>query len=507
MELKYPVGIQDFRTLIEGGNVYVDKTERIYRILQRGSYYFLARPRRFGKSLLIATLKELYSGSAELFEGLWIAGHWDFAQQDRPVIWLKFALSGEKAVGLEAAILALLNGEARRLGLTLPRQTVEYALVDLIEGASKLTGKRIVLLIDEYDKPIIDHLDDLGRVETNRSILKRFYSGIKDSGSHLELVFITGVTAFAKVSIFSDLNNLRNLSLAREANSLVGITEAELDRYFSEPLAQFDRGLVRRWYNGYSWTGEERVYNPWSLFNFLLDGRFGNYWFATGTPTFLIHQLRSRNDYDVSRTKAYEPQLLSFIPEALDPIVVMFQTGYLTVVDYDPMRQAYTLDFPNLEVNQALRQALLNSYVERSTTNISPTVLPLKLEESLQIGDIEQGIHLLNGLFADLPYDTWRNNHEAIYHAVIHLVFSILGIYVRSEVHSANGRADVVLEMDDYIYVLEFKLDQPVAIALQQIEARDYFGPFAADPRRKIGVGISFSSEQKAIVDWQIVDY
>ena len=347
--MKYPIGIQDFRTLREGGYAYVDKTEHIHRLLTTGKYYFFSRPRRFGKSLTVATMNELYSGSEELFGGLWVKDHWDFAAMRRPVVWLKFAKLDYHERGLSQALHAELLRIGREHGVELPEGTLKETLYNLLRSLSEKKG-RVALLIDEYDKPIIDYLDDLPRAEENQDILKRFYSVLKDSDPYLELVFITGVSAFSKVNIFSDLNNIRNISLDPAVNSLVGISEAELDTYFAGPLQDVDRELLRKWYNGYSWTGEETVYNPFSFLSFLSTKRYANYWFETGTPTFLIKVLREQGRYNIREAIDIPSSLISFDIDCLDPITVLFQTGYLTVTNVIQQGMAYTLDYPNLEV-------------------------------------------------------------------------------------------------------------------------------------------------------------
>ena len=276
--MKYPIGIQDFRELREGGYVYVDKTAQIHRILTGGKYFFLSRPRRFGKSLLLSTIKELYAGSRELFEGLWIEDQWDWGHTN-PVIWIKFSAIDYQQKGLYGALTEEMERIGAALGISLKTETLKDRFKELIDQAKQKYGRKAALLIDEYDKPIIDYLDDVEKAESNRAVLKNFYSILKDSDPYLELVFITGVSAFSKVSIFSGLNNLYNISLTDLAEELLGITQEELESYFEEPLRQaaeknklsFEELLkkVRRWYNGYSWTGESKLYNPFSLLSFL----------------------------------------------------------------------------------------------------------------------------------------------------------------------------------------------------------------------------------------------
>jgi hypothetical protein len=500
--MKYPIGIQDFRELREGGYVYVDKTKTLFNILQQGGgYYHLHRPRRFGKSLLLSTMNELYRGNRELFEGLWIDNHWDWEGMQRPVIWLKFSSQGIRTMGLEAGLDAMLNGEANRLGIQLEKATFDLQFKELIQKASK--ENKVVLLIDEYDKPIIDYLDDPQVAEAHREILKSFYSILKDSDPYLELIFITGVSAFSKVSIFSDLNNLYNLSLVAAARTLLGITQDELEHYFAEPLARVDKAKVRQWYNGYSWGGTEKVYNPFSILSFFQGGgEYSNFWFETGTPTFLIREMKKRAYYFPERIEVSQNKINAFDLTRLDPISVLFQTGYLTILKYEPEDHLYTLDYPNMEVRQSMEQSLLHEYLEGPIQD--PLARVAGLRNALREGDIEGMVRIINALFASMPYDLWpQQQTERFFHAIIHLTFDLLGTYIRSEVHTANGRCDALVETADRIYALEFKLDKSAAEALQQIFDKGYLQPYADSPKQRVAVGLNFSSEERAVVAWE----
>ena len=496
--LKYPIGIQDFRTLREGGYAYVDKTEHIHRLLTTGKYYFFSRPRRFGKSLTVATMNELYSGSRELFNGLWVQDHWDFETMRRPVVWLKFASSGFRTQGLEAALHTLIDRAARQLGVELPETNFDQKFYLLLERAS--VNGRVVLLIDEYDKPIIDYLDDVSQAEANRELLKSFYSVIKDSDPFLELVFITGVSAFSKVSIFSDLNHLNNISLSPLTNTLVGITETELEQYFAPALASVDRAQMRRWYNGYSWTGEQTVYNPFSLLGFLADGQYRNYWFETGTPTFLVKALRDRQLYPLQDIELTQQDLTTFELNQLRPYSLLFQTGYLTITESEPAISYYKLDFPNLEVKQSLEEMLLGAYASEEVGN--PRSRVLAIYRALKRKEIERVVAAINAVLGGVPYDLWQRDDERTFHTLVHLLFSLLGVIVYSEVHTARGRCDALVHTDDYIYAFEFKINTTAQAALDQIEARGYLSPYGDDPRTKVAVGISFNSQSRRIGAW-----
>ena len=498
--MKYPIGIQDFRNIREGGYVYVDKTQDIFQVLQRGKYYFLSRPRRFGKSLLLSTMKELYSGSAALFEGLWIEQHWDFAARRRPVIWIKFAQLAYKQRGVTRVLIDEIDRIAAEFDTVLTGHSLQAKFSQLIKTLGQ--DKKVVLLIDEYDKPIIDFLDDLPQAERNRDELKSFYSVLKDSDPYLELVFITGVSAFSKVSIFSDLNNLSDLTLHPRANTLVGFTQAEIERTFREPLAAHDMAQVKAWYNGYRWGAETTSYNPFSLLSFLDAGVFQNYWFATGTPTFLVKLMVEQRLYNVRERQLPESSLLSFDFTRIDPLTVLFQTGYLTIKRVRREYGLYVLDYPNKEVYQSLHQLLLKLYLDYPTT--APLVRVATLRDALENNRMAEVVRTINTVFADLPYEHWQRPDEHFFHALIHLTFSLLGVFVRAEVHSGGGRCDAIVEVVRFIYAFEFKRDRSAAEALRQIEKNAYLAPYADSSKQRIAVGINFNSSTKQIDEWEV---
>ncbi len=498
--MKYPVGIQDFRVLREGGNVYVDKTEQIFRILSNGKYFFLSRPRRFGKSLLLSTIKEMYAGSRELFHGLWVEHHWDWSKTN-PVIWLKFASQGVGSMGLEPAIHNMLDGEAQGFGITLTQGSFDQKFKELIRKIAE-RGCKAVLLIDEYDKPIIDYLDDMPRASANRDTLKIFFSVLKDCDPYLETVFITGVSAFSKVSIFSDLNNLENLTLSPWAYTLLGLTHEELERFFPDQMAVVDVEQMQRWYNGYSWDGLSKVYNPFSILRFFKDGqKYDNYWFETGTPTFLMQEMRKQHFFNVEGLMASPLVLKDFELGALNPVTVLFQAGYLTLKGPVNRVGLYPLGFPNQEVRDAFGESLLNVYAQ---DNIKGARVRLNaLLTAFQQSDLPAVMQVINATFASIPYDLWQKENEHFYHALIHLTFSLLGSYVQSEVHTAQGRCDAVVQTSDHIYVFEFKLDQSAEDALGQIRQRGYMTPFSDSAKKKIALGVDFSSKEKRIAEWK----
>ncbi len=506
--MKLPLGIQTFSEIRNEGYVYVDKTEHIHRIVTTGKYLFLSRPRRFGKSLLLSTMRALFEGQKELFEGLWIEDQWDW-NKSHPVIHVKFSSFKYKEQSLPKAIETGLDEEATRLGVELQKGDYYHPLKELIEEAYKKYQQRVVLLIDEYDKPIIDYLDHLNQAAINRDHLKTFYSVIKDSDPYLEFVFLTGVSRFSKTSIFSELNNLTNLTLDFQAADLLGLTEKEIRHYFDKKLQEIaDHKQIeleelmeemRRWYNGYSWNGKTKVYNPFSLLSFLRSEEFENYWFETGTPTFLVKKMKDTRFFKIEPMKASDSVLNSYDLENLNPLTILFQTGYVTILE--KYRQGiYIIDYPNQEVKASLEERLLNAYAYDEYG--AGKVRALELVEALEEGNVELFIRIINSAFASIPASLWQKENEAFYHALIHLLCSLMGVFIQSEINSSNGRLDAKVETPDSIYILEFKLGKSAEEAVNQIGEKGYFKPYMDSKKKRIGVGINFSIEKKEVEEW-----
>jgi Predicted AAA-ATPase/PD-(D/E)XK nuclease superfamily len=502
-----PIGLQNFREIRENDYLYVDKTALIYP-LTSSKYYFLSRPRRFGKSLLLSTIKELFSGSQDLFKGLWIENKWDWSQI-HPVIHLKISSIDYQRLGLYDALSKELSEIALELGVTLKETALKGKFRELITKAS-VKGK-VVILIDEYDKPIIDYLDDSTKTKENKDILKEFYSIIKDADPYIRFLLITGVSKFTKVSIFSDLNNLDDLTLHPKYTNLCGITQVELEKYFAEPIAELSASNpnikedIKNWYNGYSWDGVHRVYNPFSILRFMSTQSFHNFWFETGTPTFLIEVVTKRRQFNFSEVQTGLSGLSDFNTDNINPTTLLFQTGYLTIKEYNPKFQLYTLGYPNEEVRSSLLQYLIGAYRFENASESTPLVV--QLYNALHEKNIEEIIAIINTAFATIPYDLWRGATELHYHALVHLTFSLLGTYMQSEVHSAKGRCDALIQTPQYIYALEFKLDESAEIALQQIEEKGYLTPYLQLKQEKIAIGINFSSEKKAVEAYLIKEF
>ncbi len=386
---KLSIGVQYLENLINGGYIYVDKTEHIHRLITEGEAYFLSRPRRFGKSLLISTLDEIFKGNRELFKGLWIYDKIEWKAY--PVIRLDFSKLDYKYQSLETALDNELVDLARKAGIICEKPTFKDKFVELIEKLS--VGKKIVILIDEYDKPIIDYIDNIEQADKNREILKSFYSGLKSLSDRIHFLLITGVSKFSRVSIFSDLNHLRDITLDEAYAVMLGYTETEIKRHFSDYLKAFGRKVklnrkdllarIRHQYNGYSWDGKNFVYNPFSLLNALAAQDFGNYWFATGTPTMLVNVLRDK-PIDIEGLEGMEVRgafFDKFTLQNFDIFSLLFQTGYLTVKAYDPLRGVYRLNYPNNEVRISFLYNLLEGFCHQPQSAVNSATL--KLEHAL----------------------------------------------------------------------------------------------------------------------------
>ena len=504
---KLPIGLQDFGELRRGGFLYVDKTELVYQLVTEGKYYFLSRPRRFGKSLLVSTLSALLQGQQELFEELWIHDRWDWTKT-YPVIHLSLNSLGYKEIGLEKALTLRLNEIAAHYGITLQSEANSLRLRELIIELHRAFGQAVVL-IDEYDKPILDYLDNIEQARAHREQLKSFFSVLKDADPHLRLVLLTGVSKFSRVSIFSELNNLKDLTMHVRYATLLGYTQTELEHYFADRLDQLapDFGgresllaQIKRWYNGYTWDAEHYVYNPFSILSFFDQGRFRNFWFETGTPTFLIKLLERNRQYNLEHIRVDEAVFSSFELERIDPNALLFQTGYTTIASADDF-PTYTLSYPNQEVRDSLLRYLLAEYTQSYASNVP--VRTQQMKRALEEGDLAGFVQALNSLFASIPYQIFIADREAFYHAVTFLALSLMDTFVQAEVSQAQGRPDAVVHTADTIYVLEFKLDKGAEAALVQIKDRGYAQAYLTLGKVVKAVGLNFSSERKALDEWQ----
>ena len=507
----YPVGIQNFESLRKDGFFYVDKTALMYRLVTTGRYYFLSRPRRFGKSLLISTLEAYFQGKRELFDGLAVASlekEW----KRYPVIHLD--LNAKKFDGPEDLIrlidrqLLVLEEE---YGKVKTDETIDDRFVSLIRNMNGRTGERVVILVDEYDKPLLQAIGNDALQNEYRAILKAFYGVLKSMDGYIRFALLTGVTKFGKVSVFSDLNNLMDLSMDERYIDICGVSEAELLRDFDEDIRALalNNGQtygqacaqLKEDYDGYHFCPDSPgIYNPFSLLNTFAKGRYGSYWFETGTPTYLVELLK-KSDYDLEQMSREETdsETLDSIFTGDNPIPVIYQSGYLTIKKYDKEFGLYTLGFPNREVEEGFLRFLMPYYAKSDRTRSGFEIK--RFVDDVRKGDIDGFMERLQGFLSDCPYEMARDV-ELHYQNVLFIVFRLAGLYTRVEYHTSRGRIDMVVQTADYVYVMEFKLDGSAEQALQQIEEKQYALPFAADARKVFRIGVNFSSETRNIDRW-----
>ena len=521
--MKYPIGIQTFSRIRENGYVYIDKTALIHQLVSRGSIYFLSRPRRFGKSLMISTLEAYYEGRKELFEGLAIAGlEKDWFQY--PVFHIDFNGDNFAKEGvLEAAIEGYLGNWEDMYGKNPNYTTPGTRFIELLRRASEKTGRRAVVLVDEYDKPILDVLDT-PQEEENRDILKAFYSTFKSADDYTRFVFLTGVTKFSQVSVFSGFNQPNDISMSARYEALCGITQEELEYYFAEPIGWMAKKYkctiaemklqLKQQYDGYHFSDElTDIYNPFSLINAFFNNRIDDYWFRTGTPTYLQTLLRHNHEGINDLTgKYYEPKMfIDYKADVEKPLPMIYQSGYLTIKDYDMESNEFLLDFPNNEVRSGFLSMLASGYLKSGTmevdTWISAGIKLLKRGETTAFRDS------LTAFLSGIPYDVHpslkaEEATEKHFQYTFYLILRLLGgsgCTLLTEKTQAVGRVDAVLEFKDYVYIFEFKLDGSASEALRQIEEKHYAEPYLDDPRKVFCIGVDFSSETMTVKEWKEV--
>ncbi len=521
MNRKLPIGIQGFEKLISDNFLYVDKTKYIYELVHNNVPYFLCRPRRFGKSLLLSAMKAYWMGKKELFEGLAI----ERLEKDNPDAWKSypvfyFDFNGadyQQEGALEEALNIQLNRWEADYNCKQTSSTLSGRFQNLLISAKRETGLNCVILVDEYDKPLLDVIDNENLHEHNKSVFKGFFSTLKSFDEYIQFTFITGVSKFHKVSIFSDLNHLNDISLNETFAGLCGITDNELNEYFPaeiEALATHHQISVeeclhtlKKQYDGYHfYPNSEGVYNPYSLLNAFYTKDFGTYWFETGTPTFLIKKLRN-SQFDVRKFSnktiyASESTLKDYTGDMTDPIPLLYQTGYLTISEFDSKRRRYTLCFPNEEVKYGFLESLIPSYVPKATAGNGLDIFTL--DDYIENGETDNIRDVFTALFAGITYTTENDPFEHYFQAVIYLVFTLLGKLVQCEMHTYTGRIDCRVQTSDYIYLFEFKRDESAKAALDQINSKEYALPFAADNRTLFKIGVSFDSERRKLSGWEV---
>ncbi len=504
---KLPIGIQTFQKIREGDYAYVDKTGIAVNLIDRYQYVFLSRPRRFGKSLFLDTLHNLFEGKKELFSGLLAEKDYDWSR-NYPVIKISFGAGAFRTRSdLLGRILFLLKENEERLGIAESDESSPANRFDrLIKEVCKHHKEKVVVLIDEYDKPILDNLDQPEMAALAREELKAFYAVIKDNDAHIRFAFLTGVTKFSKVSVFSGINNIVDISLLKSFGTVCGYTQHDLDTVFAEHLQGADMNKVKKWYDGYHFMAEH-VYNPYDILLFIdNDKMFESYWFETGTPSFLIKLLKKERVFlpKLTSIKAGKELLTSFDIETISPITLLFQSGYLTIKDVsveDDVFQ-YILGFPNLEVSRAFTYSLLDMFAAPE----NKFRVKRELARSLRDCDMEQFKAAIHALFAAIPYHNYTNNdiarYEGFYASVIFAWLSSAYVKLCVEDCTNKGRIDMSVEMDDAIYLIEFKVDMPEEKALAQIISKGYADKYQATGKKIVLIGIGFSSEARNVTEF-----
>ena len=511
--MKYPIGIQDFVKLRQGGFAYVDKTKFVYKLADEGSYYFLSRPRRFGKSLFLSTLEAYFLGRKELFEGLAI---YDMEKEwkSHPIFYIDLNTANFRD---ENSLYEVLNSHVsvweEKYGAREYETTLALRFKGVIARAAEKEGRGVVILIDEYDKPILQTLRNEELQEKHRSLLKSFYSVLKTQDRYIRFAFIAGVTKFGKVSVFSDLNNLMDISMDQRYISICGMTQNELLYNFREGIEQLGEAYgdteeetlnkLKIRYDGYHFEEDTvGIYNPFSVLNTLAKLRYKDYWFETGTPTFLVDLLKMHNYrlLDITREKVSGDVINSVDSMSTNPIPVIYQSGYLTIKGYDERFKKYRLGFPNKEVEEGFLNFLLPLYT--SAGNNSPFMVD-EFVQDVESGNPERFMQRMKAFFADTSYQV-VGNAELYFQNAMYLVFKIMGFYTQVERPTSDGRIDAVIQTPDYIYIIECKLDRTADEALRQINDSNYAAPFAMDKRRIYKIGVNFSSQTRGVEQWVI---
>ena len=508
----YPIGIQNFEKIRNDGYLYIDKTALMYQMVKTGSYYFLSRPRRFGKSLLISTLEAYFQGKKELFTGLAV----ERLEKD----WIKYPilhldLNIEKydtPESLDNILEKSLTAWEKLYGAEPSERSFSLRFAGIIERACKQAGQRVVILVDEYDKPMLQAIGNEKLQKQFRDTLKPFYGALKTMDGYIKFAFLTGVTKFGKVSVFSDLNNLDDISMRKDYVEICGVSDQELHENLDIELHEFaetqglsyDKLCTKEYYDGYHFTHNSiGIYNPFSLLNAFKYKEFGSYWFETGTPTYLVKLLK-KHHYDLEQMAHEETdaQVLNSIDsESTNPIPVIYQSGYLTIKGYDERFGIYRLGFPNREVEEGFIRFLLPFYA-----NVNKVESPFEVQKfvrEVETGDYDSFFHRLQSFFADTTYEVIRDQ-ELHYENVLFIVFKLVGFYTKVEYHTNNGRVDLILQTDKFIYIMEFKLNGTAEEALQQINDKRYALPFEADGRKLFKIGINFSEKTRNIEKWVV---
>lgn len=521
---RLPTTQSGFEALREDGLLYVDKTQQLLTALSKGKYLFLSRPRRFGKSLLLNTLEALYQGKKHLFKDLYVYDKWEW--KEYPVILLDFSVmiyNSTKEV-FEENIAFRLKNIAKTYKIRITNKHYKGILSEMLAALHQKLGQKVVVLVDEYDKPVTDFINNPTKAEDNRKILKEFYTDLKGEHKHLHRVFITGVSKLAKVSVFSGMNNVDDLSLMPDLNDVVGLTQEDVESYFADYLAALQKRFnfpshealmeaVKHWYNGYSWNGQERIYNPYSIVHLCNRLEFKNYWYQSGTPTLLVDLIvqRARLKDKALKTEPTEYENVKVTEEIFDAAELhnlsveglLFQTGYLTItkVEYVNLTARYTLNYPNHEVRWSFAAHILEKYAKMPRHQLQTGALAMW--ETLQLFDKSQFLKLLRSYFAVIPHQLRESVNEAYFHSLFQMVFTLIGIEMLSERSTIDGRIDGVIEFEDKLYIIEFKfarkgtVETLVKRALKQIKDKGYADAYTTKNKKIYLMGVGFLEKKQ----------
>jgi hypothetical protein len=516
MTRKLPVGIQDFEKLRTENYIYVDKTEPLYQMITQGDVYFLSRPRRFGKSLLVSTLRAIFRGERHLFQDLWI-GQSDYTWEQHPVVWLDMSAVTNASAGLLQQSLSYhLDKIAKQYDVklsSLSSLSVSDRLDELITLLAE-NNKKVVVLIDEYDKPLIDQIHHPEIALENREILKQFYGIIKAQNANTRFVLLTGVSKFSKVSVFSGLNNLRDISLSADYATLLGYTQEEIADYFSLEIDRLARkedlshsailDKIKHWYNGYRFSEKEAsVYNPFSTLLLFTEQKFSEYWFETATPTFLVKLIQEKqfDVTDIENLVVRKADFSTYEVDELDVLPLLYQTGYLTIKSYDGESGNYELGYPNREVETAFLNSLL-AYFSKVSKRVQSVSIS-KMVVALKKLSFDTFFELFKGFLASIPYELYSKG-EQFYQTIFYLVFKLAGSEIHTEVHTNQGRIDAVIEGKDNVLIFELKVDKSAREALEQIKVKGYADSYKSAPKAIYLIGINFNSSERNVNDYLV---
>ncbi len=504
---KLSLPLNDFASVIEENRIYVDKTKLLLPLIENRGFYFLSRPRRFGKSLLLSTFKYIFQGRKDLFKGLYIENKIEW--KSYPIIYLDFLNISYRDTTLTEGLKNYLHDEAKKENIILEKDSPRELLKELIIALKAKYSQNVVILIDEYDKSIVDYIEEPAQANLHRDVLKNFFGTLKGMTVDIQFIFLTGVSKFSKVSLFSDLNNLVDLTLDKNFITLLGYTQEELESYFAEYLEKhsLEKNMplpellaeVKRWYNGYSWDGINSVYNPYSILNFLYSGEFLNHWFSTGTPTMVVKLLNKKyiEDFKDVPFGVFELERYNIAEVEKHLVSLLFQTGYLTITEKLD-EENFLLNYPNKEVRDSFNYFRVAEYIEG---DVSLAKLKYNLKTSLLACNMDLFVENLTILFAQIPYQIIIPNREAYYQLIIYLTLKILGLEIIAEENTNKGRTDAVIFVPNYIYIIEFKFSNSSKQALLQIHNKTYYEKYLNDSRQICLVGMNFDYENRTVID------